>query len=261
MSNFKHFIINNQFLESELKEILKDIFYIFQRYYRTLCHFAYRCKIKRARHSSATFDLRSTPLSTFPSRQKIQLLEGGTIYHFRLSDLIMMWKSALTNASYMHPAPKMLANPYTNIPFKKHNLYNIFFKIHFSCMHCPFLISELFKLGFNILSFKRKFYNHLKDHALKEFSINGDTHVLFEDILNMFVEHKHILRSADIDKNGNGDYKKRIVKKTKFLLFYYYLIHYSHNPLVAKESDRKLKILLIDFEDKHRGFGKYIIQP
>ena len=260
MNNFKHFIVNNQFLESELKEILKDIFYIFQRYYRTLCRFAYNCKIKRARRSSSSADLRSNPLYLFPSNQKIQILENDTIYNFRISDLIMMWKSALTHSSFMHPTPKTLNNPYTNIPFSKHNLYNIFFKIHFSYMHCPFLISELFKLDFNILSFKRKFYNHLKDHALKEFSINGDTHVLFEDILNMFVEHKDILKSANIDTNGNGDYKKRIVKKTKFLLFYYYLIHYSHNPLVAKESDRKLKILLIDFEDKHRGFGKDVIQ-
>lgn len=255
MSNFKHFIIKNHFLESELKDSLKEIFYSFQKHYRTLCRFAYRCKIKRARHSSATSDLRSTPLSTFPSRQKIQLLEGGTIYHFRLSDLIMMWKSALTNASYMHPAPKMLANPYTNIPFKKHNLYNIFFKIHCSDLHCPFYILEFFKLNFNMLAFKIEYYTYLKDCALKDFSNRGEVQMLFEDVVNMFSEYKAIVKTAVIDRHGNSAYKKKIVDKARYLLRHYYLIHYSHNPLVAKESGRKLKILLMTFEDYNKGFG------
>ena len=256
MNNFKHFIINNSFLESELKESLKNIFYLFQKHYRALCRFAYHYKIKRARHASASTDLRSNPLYSFPPHQKIQILENDTIYHFRLSDLIMMWKSALTHASYMHPAPQNMCNPYTNIPIKKHNLYNIFFKIHFSSLHCPFLITELFKLDFNILKFKINFYNHLKDNALEDFSRGGDIQTLFEDVLNMFEEYKTILISAKIDRTGNSIYKKNIVNKTRYLLKYYYLIHYSHNPLITKESIRKIKILLLAFEDYNKGFGK-----
>ena len=215
MSNFKHFIIKNHFIDTELKNSLKEIFYLFQKHYRTLCRFAYHCKIKRARHSSASSDLRSNPLSSFPSHQKIQLLENDTIYHFRLSDLIMMWKSALTNASYMHPAPKMLNNPYTNMPFKKHNLYNIFFKIHCSDLHCPFYILELFKLNFNMLAFKIEFYTYLKECALRDFSNHGDVQMLFEDVVNMFAEYKVILKSANIDRHGNDTYKKNVVNKTK----------------------------------------------
>ena len=256
LNNFKHFVIKNQFLESALKKDLCDIFYLFQKYYRTLCRFSYHCKIKRTKHTSASTDLRSVPLYTYPPHQKIQLYIDNTIYHFRLSDLIMMWKNALTHSSYMDPAPRPLSNPYTNIPFKMHNLYNIYLKIHFSNLHCDYMIADLFKLDFNMRDFKIKFYPQLRDIALSDFAAGGDVNILFEDVISLFSEYKFILKSAEIDKHGNNDYKEKIVKKTRELIKLYYLCNYSHNPLFLKECARRLKVKLIVFEDYNRGFGK-----
>ena len=91
--------------------------------------------------------------------------------------------------------------------------------------------------------------------ALIEFSQNGKIDFLFDDIVSMFLEYRDIT-SAGLDPHGDLIYQTRIVNQTRHLLKYYYLVHYSLNPLKAEEAKRDLKIKLIEFDYLHFNFGK-----
>ena len=49
-------------------------------------------------------------------------------YNFKLKDLLSCWKLALLNTQGLFSKPFEVKNPYTNIPIKNNNLYNIYFK-------------------------------------------------------------------------------------------------------------------------------------
>ena len=71
-------------------------------------------------------DLRFNPLDKYKENEIVKINQNKTIYKFRILDLIYLWKIALLTNENMFPLPKALKNPYTNIQFKNHNLYNIF---------------------------------------------------------------------------------------------------------------------------------------
>ena len=71
-------------------------------------------------------DLYFNPLNKYPKNQLVKLIINNTIYNFRISNLINMWLDSLTKQENLFCKPIELKNPYTNLPFNKHNLYNIF---------------------------------------------------------------------------------------------------------------------------------------
>ena len=72
-------------------------------------------------------DLHLNPLEVLPENQKILILENNTLYDFKLKDLLSCWKIALLSSQGLFSKPFALKNPYTNIPFKINNLYNIYY--------------------------------------------------------------------------------------------------------------------------------------
>ena len=257
-SNFKNMnklIHGNPFIKTEDKAIILAIFYVFQKTHRTLCRFAHYCKIKKAINVNINTDLRANNLSTFPENHIIKIYENKSIYRFRILDLMIIWKNALISSNYMHPAPAPLKNPFTNIPFEPHNLYNIYFKLLFSNFLIPSLIHDFFRVGFNLRKFKTNSYVVLKDLALIDFSQNGKIDFLFDDVVSMFLEYRDMI-TACLDPHGDLAYQTRIVNKTRHLLKYHYLVHYSLNPLKVDEAKRDLKIKLIEFDYLHFNFGK-----
>ena len=102
-------------------------------------------------------------MSKYKKSHKVDLLQNKTIYTFRISDLINLWCIALYNCEGLFPKPMELKNPHTNLEFKLHNLYNLYFAIMDSGFHIPNILSFFFSTGFDrtelmkdIIHFKTK---------------------------------------------------------------------------------------------------------
>ena len=78
---------------------------------------------------------------------------NNTQYTFLLRDLHKLWKTALVTNENMIPTPLALKNPYDNIEFSKHTLYNIYFTMLFSGLHIDPFIHYFFKVNFVLNKF------------------------------------------------------------------------------------------------------------
>ena len=243
------------------KEELCNFFYKAQRVYHALSRFAYLYKLKKKNHLPILYDFCMTPLHFFPKWQKIILLHYNTIYTFRLSDLVGIWLVEIYNSSELSPSPQKLKNPYTNLTFKVHNLYNIYFALINTSYSIPPILTELFQMGFNLKKLTTDCYPRLRDMAINNFVKDGDIHILFDDIIQMFREYNNIVRTVSIKNNPSINYKKNIIKKTRYLLKLYYLYNYTVNPLMQTRSLATLKKKLRTFEMMYPYFGtKYVFK-
>ena len=93
-------VVNNLFLERNIKERYEDIFSCAQRTYYGFCRLARIFKVKRALQYNMKTDLCMTPLTKFNSSIKINLYDdkNRTIYPFRLSDLLNIIQTSLSNS-------------------------------------------------------------------------------------------------------------------------------------------------------------------
>tara|TARA_B100000686_G_C16738711_1_gene945245 strand:+ start:310 stop:1269 length:960 start_codon:yes stop_codon:yes gene_type:complete len=252
-------IFNNEILNKsiykEKKLSLQNLYYKAKFIYFTLTRFIYLYKIKQKKIVNEQFDLCANPLLSFPKKQKIILLHYNTLYIFRISDIIQLWNAALENHIEFSPIPSYLKNPYTNLIFKKHNLYNIYFAIKNSGFNIPLLIIYFFSCKFNIKNFLTNFYPILQQKAILNFIKSDEYELLFNDILTMFDEFKNILKTANIKKKRSLTYKKIVIEKTKHLLTLYYFHKFSCNPLLKKKCYNKLIDKLIIFENDYFNFG------
>ena len=170
------FYIINGFLNHEQKEHIWDLFNKAQKIYLGFVKFAFLYRFKKASLFEMNKDLFYNSLDKFPENQKITILHKNKKYIFRLTDLIQCWRKALTNSEDLFPTILDLKNPYTNLPIKKYNLYNIYFKMHFSTLQNHFLIQEFFNLNFNKKHFATKFSIILKDIAIINYIDSGATY-------------------------------------------------------------------------------------
>ena len=86
----------------------------------------------------------------------------------------------------MFPLPKELKNPFTNIIFEKHHLYNIFFKYVFSGNLMPEIIVYYFKSNFNLHLFKMEAHETLQTNAITKYVEKGPVQEQF-DYLSMLM--------------------------------------------------------------------------
>ena len=155
---YKDYVHTNLFCDKSITSQLEMIFCKAQRLYFAFNRLAYLYKLKKASKREAPYDLFLQPLSNLPSSQKIKLLHKNMLYEFRLTDILNMWKTALDAGNNANPIPCALKNPYINLPFKKHHLYNIYFELIHSSFYIPLCIHQFFRLDFNLKLFRIKFY-------------------------------------------------------------------------------------------------------
>ena len=122
---FKHSILEEEFITEPDKKTLKDLYISVKKIMNRLNSIARLYKYKKAVKYDIDTDLHLNPLEQLTNNEKISIIENNTIYNFKLRDLISCWKLALLNSQGLFAKPIELKNPYTNLPFKKHNLYLI----------------------------------------------------------------------------------------------------------------------------------------
>jgi len=156
---------------------------------------------------------------------------------FRLTDLMNIWIRALTKNDGFSPSPRYPFNPYINRPFRKHHLYNIYFKLIDSHFIIPNLIQSFFKLNMNLTKFELQNYPILKDYAIDNYIKESDTGTLFLDVIHMVETFKIELQYAYIDTRLPDDTAKEVVVIMKPYLRDFFIGLMSCNSL-KKELSR-----------------------
>lgn len=141
-------------------------------------------------------------------KHTICIIQEKSKYYYKIQDIIKIINNRLCHSPNFFCNSLAILNPYTNIPFNKSTLYNIYFFIKNKTM----IKSELFEIFFNenfeLFSFKEKHASTIITHYVKSFVKNIENDHLLRGIKRMikFInrcinkEHK-ILLSDDFPIN------------------------------------------------------------
>tara|TARA_Y100000741_G_scaffold355407_1_gene330788 strand:- start:550 stop:1485 length:936 start_codon:yes stop_codon:yes gene_type:complete len=197
----------------------QKVFHILTKYIR----------IKKTRDSGIENDLLYNELSTYKEHLKITFNHNNTQYTFLLRDLHKLWKTALETNENMIPTPLALKNPYDNIEFSKHTLYNIYFTMLFSGLHIDPLIHYFFKVNFVLNKFADDNYVRLYEISLQDYTeqtltINYNMYSFLKSIKIGYPQHtKNIYVHDDLPSY----IKKYCVDKMKSVLKYYCMYSFA----------------------------------
>lgn len=256
---FFNFFMNFQYdisvTDIELFKYYIQNFHLFDNYYENPYHtiniynkakfiknsFKKLCKIWKLKKSikyDNNCDLYFNPLSELKSFLKVNIFQNNTLYSFRLSDIINLWVTSLTKSENLFCKPSDLKNPFTNISFKKHNLYNLYFAIYNSSFNVPEVIYRFFKCDMTIELYMLTYYPIMKEYAIDTFFENSTISEQYEFIYNMVTQmndddnsnypHGNIFF---IPENPSFNRKKYYIRQLKHILRYYLRGSYSCNPL------------------------------
>ena len=237
--HFYNSIYNNLFVNIETKHKLIEIYSkaaFLQYKIKRLVHY-YRWK--KTDEMDIETDLYGNSLLSFPNNQKITILQNNKKFIFRLTDISIMWRVALTHSQYLRTSPKNIANPYTALPFKEHNLYNIYFKLSYSSFHIHPLITSFFRVNMDLNDFKIIHFSHLQDCAIVNYFKTRNPVDKWLDINEMLKEYS--LHS--IAQEFNDFEKKCLIKKYNPYLLNYYYSEYSNNILLRGKHKKILEDL------------------
>ena len=176
--------LNNMFVETELKNLILDLFGKSQRRFIALLRMRRKMQFKYGRRYTANTDMSLTPLDTIQPNLLLHVIENSTRYTFRLSDLAVICTTALSNSDDMFSVPKKIRNPYTNLPFSVTSLVTIFMTLEDSSLKTPIIFRLFADSGFDLSVMELKFDSILREHAIDDFlkiaSYEQKHHYLFE---------------------------------------------------------------------------------
>ena len=187
---FKDNILEEEFLTKHDKEILLDLYISVVKLMSKLKSIVRIYKYNKAVKYDIDTDLHLNPLDDLSENEKITILENKTLYNFKLRDLLSCWKIALLNSQGLFSKPIAVKNPYTNIPIKTHNLYNIYFKCLNMYVNLPLCITNFFKCNMNINKFQLYYFTTLKEVAVINFMNTNNYYEMFEQILNLLHDYR-----------------------------------------------------------------------
>ncbi len=249
-------VLNNNFITEKNKKYILDYYIEIKKCYNSFSYVSRLFKWKKYKNFSIDTDLCGTPLNLLSNNQKIKLIQNKTIYTFRLSDLLNIWKNSLTNNNYLNPNPLQPNNPYTNIKFSLSDMVNIFIKTKYTQLTIPIYIDIYWRCLMNMKKFKFQAFNILKEEAIYNYMKNGAISTYFLDIVNMINNLSPYLYNYRISINHTYESKKIIVDTMKPYLKTYLLSFNSSNNLKKSYYYKKNVRELKDFFKKNPTFGR-----
>lgn len=244
---FKFYINNNALFDENEQNTMTKIYIKSKNLKNIFKKYIYLKKAKKYNKSDVQHDLYFTPLEKYPTKQLVNIIENKTIYTFRISNLINMWMDALSKQENLFAKPIELKNPYTNLPFLKHNLYNIFFSIKYSGFYIPDLIHYFFTSNFDLDRFVFNHYPIVKEYIIKNYITQSSTYELYESIHNMLHKYKNDLDGVYLPDYVTYGRKKKVIKDFIKFLPSYLVSEYSCNPLKKRIMNDKIKTDLKKF--------------
>lgn len=239
-------ILNNLFISVDRKELLAKIYFKVALMRKRLRYFARVIKCRKMQQAGQYNDFYGTSLQNIKPKQKMMLVIEKSKYWFRITDLIQLWKRALSFNTDLFVTPINFKNPYTGLPFKNHHLYNIFFNIMESPFVVPPIIYAFFKNNFNLKIFKIYYFPQLQDLAIETYVERLRDSKKYSDIIEMLIGHDSLLETI-VNKPMPLINKQKVIKKFEFLLRKYYFTIYSINPLLKKQYIGEIQNKINDF--------------
>jgi hypothetical protein len=226
-----------------------------QRAYFAFARFANFIRYKKAK-CVVDFDLGLNEISQ-TTKGVICIYENHYTYLFKIHDLIHLFNRALTNSDMFFSNTLMVKNPFSNIPFNKSTLYNIYFYIRFNTLIMPALIHNYFLLHFNIKKFESKFEHLIREKEIQNYIETSSTGTLYSITMTML--QKFFLRFR-LKFNIHPDFPKNtLVDIMKPYLLMYYRSLYSLIKSQESRSSSNLNRGLLEFIDFNPQFGRKII--
>lgn len=241
-------ILDNMFLGNDKREEIISAFSKIQRAIHGMYRFRHIWRVRRAKWYNAD-DLYMNPISS-KDRGAIVLFENNTKYVFQTRELIHVVHFSLSNCCHYFPDPNQCKNPYTNLPFHKSNLYNMYFAMRSSQYRMPPLFDAFFRENFNYNLFLTKNEQLINDEYLRTYVENNCVEDVLEHVKEMFKDH-HIRSQIHFDFP-----KDKLYKIMKPYLSLYFLSNYSINHHKKARAFRSLHRKLHKFYDFNQCFGR-----
>jgi hypothetical protein len=246
-------MFENSFTSSENKEKLFSYFTKAQ----FLCNFFRKFYFKKTyeklkRHDNDE-DLNLTPFSKHRKENIINIVENDVIYKFFIFDLIKIINTNLCYSYAMFVEPKCSRNPYTNVPFSLHNLYNIYFFIKKLQIKMPTLVHLYFQCNFDTDIILLNYECVIRDEIIKFYYHDTTEEKKYNDILDIIKKYKNITSPIIIHRRYS---KKNVVEKLGFLLKMNLYCNYSYNPSKRTYYKIMLKKKLKLFVKENPLFGR-----
>ena len=176
-------LTNNEFIPNREKHIFMEIYAKSRRTYIGFSRLAMIWRIKHAKQTITT-DLYMNEIDQ-THQNSIMIHQNNTNYWFSISDLLNQIETALLNSPYYFAEPLEPKNPYTNIPFPKSALYNIYFKHKNSTFLPSSILHGFFLAGFDLYRFRVDNESILREMSIRKHIHNAEPDQLFNEILGM----------------------------------------------------------------------------
>jgi len=196
-----------------------------------------------------TDDLFMTPIQS-TDKHVLVVFENDTKYLFPLRELIRVVQTSLSHCAHFFPDPQLCKNPYTNLPFHKSTLYQIYFAIRGSAYAMPALFENFFRMNFHYNQFWNQNEEFINQEFLKTYVENNCVEGVLEHVLDMFKHHGFRLPIHD---QFPKDVLFQIMKP---YLSLFYESHYSLNTHRQARATRILHRKLHRFMAFNPTFGR-----
>ena len=232
-----NFILTNDLITEELKQGIFTIFSINQCAYRILCRCCYLYKLNKS--NVFTNDLSFEDLTLVNEKFKVMIHCQNLNYYFRTSDIVNIITKSILTCPEMFVEPSDIKNPWTNLPFSKSNLYNIYFQL--KRRNITLLLFDCyFKTNFILKDFSTQFEPLIMDEYLKTYINELSVHkrfVLINELLTKYKRTNKILRNFRILRQHS---KNVIVEKFDPFLKMYLFVKHSLNQTNRFENEQRL---------------------
>jgi hypothetical protein len=252
----KFIILNNTmdniFNTPCVKKYIMQYFSRYQRTYKAFSKLGFLYKLKKMPYSNDC-DLLLNKLDP-NNNDNITILDANRKYLFSLTDLVNIIYNSLCHSPYFILSPKSVKNPYTNLPFSKANLYNIYFFILFRKVIVPSIVHYYFLTNFDLKKMKYKHHDEMQSIALKRYVYNSHCDLLHNSIMDMIYEHnfkRRLLIHHDFPKS-------KLVEIMRPYLTLYYKSKYSGTRYQNTKYYNLLRFKMGEFINFNPNFGKKI---
>lgn len=180
----------NIFLTYDKKEEFTDIFQSSQKTYHVLNRFVFNYKMKKTPTFVST-DLYMSPIEE-TQKNVISIIQNDKKYLFTIQNLINIIESSLCNSPYFISTPLPIKNPYTNIPFEKWILYNIYFQLRFIMINIHPVFHAYFMTNFNLLEFREENDELINKYSVEQYIKTVDDKTRYELCFEMIDKYDYL---------------------------------------------------------------------
>lgn len=253
----KNIILDNRFIGIEKKKEFLLNFCKAQRIYFAFCKIARLFKIKHAKPSPSSSDMYLNNFNTLKPSILVNLYDdiSRTNYTFRISDIINIINTSLSHSPNFFADPHYIKNPYTNIPFNKAQMYNLYFALKNSSYILPPLFHHFFLTNFTISTFLLKHECYIREEAIHNYLKNISEHSKVYYIKQMLLYHMLDMPNMHINTNVSD---KQLLESFSHYIQDYLISLYSLQPEYKIEAYTRIKEGLYEFSINNKNFGRVI---